>query len=99
MLIDTPGIRASGLWDAQPALLRVFSDITELATACRFGDCSHVVEPGCAVQEAVEQGDLDGFRLERFLRLRAELDEQAARVVERRQRPTGRRREVSLGLG
>ncbi len=90
VLIDTPGIRGVGLWDAEPALARVFSDITELALSCRFGDCSHRVEPGCAVRGAVDGGSLDAFRLERYLRLRAELDEQAQMVEQRRRKPRGR---------
>lgn len=75
VLIDTPGIRAIGLWDARPALDRVFADLLEYAPHCRFADCSHGVEPGCAVKEAVEQGLLDRARYERYQRLRRELVE------------------------
>lgn len=92
ILIDTPGIRGVGLWDAEPAVARVFSDVTDLSGDCRFNDCSHRVEPGCAVQSAVEAGALDGARVRRYLRLRDELDEQAEMREERRRKPRGRRR-------
>lgn len=91
ILIDTPGIRGVGLWDAEPAVTRVFADVTDLSGGCRFNDCSHRVEPGCAVQAAVEQGSLDGARVRRYLRLRDELDEQAEMREERRRKPQGRR--------
>lgn len=52
LLIDTPGMREMGMWDAQAGLDEVFSDIAELAAGCRFSDCAHDGEPGCAVQEA-----------------------------------------------
>jgi len=92
VLIDTPGIRGVGLWDAEPALERVFADIAQLGEQCRFSDCSHRVEPGCAVRQAVDAGHLDGWRLDRYLRLRAELDEQAEQREQRRRKARGRRR-------
>jgi ribosome biogenesis GTPase len=92
VLIDTPGIRGVGLWDAEPAVARVFADVTDLSDGCRFNDCSHRVEPSCAVQAAVEAGDLNEARLRRYLRLREELDEQAEMIEQRRRKPRGRRR-------
>lgn len=92
VLIDTPGVRGVGLWDAEAAVERVFADIGDLAEECRFGDCSHRVEPGCAVRAAVDAGRLEPARLERYLRLRDELDEQAQRREDRRRRARGRRR-------
>lgn len=92
ILIDTPGVRGVGLWDAEHAVAQVFADITELGTNCRFNDCSHEVEPDCAVQAAVAEGGLDGRRVARFLRLRAELDQQADRLEQQRRRPEGRKR-------
>lgn len=92
VLIDTPGIRGVGLWDAGPAVERVFADVTDLAVDCRFNDCSHKVEPGCAVQAAVEAGDLDAGRLRRYLRLLDELEEQAHMLEQRRRKARGRRR-------
>jgi ribosome biogenesis GTPase len=71
-LLDTPGMRELQLTDAQSGLSDVFSDITRLAQACRFRDCRHKTEPGCAVRLAVEQGELDGVQLERWRKLTAE---------------------------
>jgi ribosome biogenesis GTPase len=76
-LVDTPGLRSVALWDADIGLARVFSDIKELATRCKFGNCSHGTEPGCAVRAAIERGDLDPARYEHYLRLDNELDENA----------------------
>ena len=59
VLIDTPGLRAVSLWDADAGLSRAFADIEALAAQCRFRDCAHQSEPGCAVRAAVERGDLD----------------------------------------
>ena len=92
VLIDTPGIRGVGLWDAEPAVERVFADVTDLAADCKFNDCSHRVEPGCAVQAAVEEGALDAGRLRRYLRLLDELAEQAHMLEQRRRKSRGRRR-------
>jgi len=83
VLIDTPGLREIGLWDDGGGLELVFDDIGELARECRFRDCRHVSEPGCAVKEAVLQGRLDPKRLENYLRLQRE---QAILAVRRSQR-------------
>lgn len=83
ILIDTPGIRAVGLWDAQDALERVFSDILEAAEGCRFRDCAHDGEPSCAVREAVDAGQIDFRRLERFRAMAEELRESEQRLIER----------------
>lgn len=91
-LIDTPGIRAVGLWDAEDALNQVFADITSLAGSCRFGDCAHQEEPGCAVTQAVEDGTVDARRLERFVAMREELESSEKRLVERERNRRGKRR-------
>lgn len=85
VVIDTPGIRAIGLWAADIALDEVFADIAELAESCRFRDCTHRQEPGCAVLAAVETGAIVAQRLARYQLLWQELAEQA-RDRERRQR-------------
>ena len=72
-LIDTPGMRELQLWAGQDSLDSAFADIAELAAACRFRDCSHVVEKGCAVQTAVKAGELDGSRWESYRKLRGEI--------------------------
>ncbi len=76
-LIDTPGLRSVALWDADDGLSRVFADIEILATKCKFKNCSHGLEPGCAVRAAIERGELDAARFEHYLRLDHELDENA----------------------
>jgi len=71
-VIDTPGMRELQLVDAEAGLAEVFADVTELAASCRFNDCSHSGEPGCAVTAAIERGDLDPARLKRYRKLVAE---------------------------
>lgn len=72
MVIDTPGMRELGLWDAEEGVNAAFSDIEALAASCRFRDCTHTGEPGCAVRAALARGELDEARLQSFLRLRTE---------------------------
>lgn len=69
VLIDTPGLRGVGMWDAEGGLARTFSDVTALAEECRFQDCAHETEPGCAVQAAVASGELADRRLESYRKL------------------------------
>ena len=79
LVVDTPGLRAVSLWDADEGLARVFADIEALAAQCRFANCTHNTEPGCAVLAAIDAGTLDPARFEHYRRLDAELDERAAR--------------------
>ncbi|MEV5527293.1 ribosome small subunit-dependent GTPase A [Streptomyces prunicolor] len=72
VLIDTPGLRGVGLWDAQTGVGQVFAEIEELAGQCRFQDCAHVAEPGCAVLAAVDSGDLSERRLDSYRKLMRE---------------------------
>ncbi len=72
MVIDTPGMRELQVWGDEEGLKQVFDDIEELALNCRFRDCSHESEPGCAVQEALSNGSLEPKRLESFLKLKKE---------------------------
>jgi ribosome biogenesis GTPase len=83
VLIDTPGLRAVSLWIADDGLSRAFADVEELAAQCRFSNCSHTLEPGCAVRAAMESGTLDPARFEHYLRLDAELDAAERRRAER----------------
>lgn len=73
LLIDTPGLRTLGLWAGADALDDSFSDIAALAEGCRFGDCAHRGEPGCAVQLALAEGALESARYESWLSLQREL--------------------------
>jgi len=72
LLMDTPGLRELQLWNAEEALQETFADIGELAANCRFSNCTHGSEPGCAVQEAIAKGELDAARLENQKKLERE---------------------------
>lgn len=91
IIIDTPGIRSLGLVDADEGLAAAYPDVEELATRCRFRDCRHGTEPGCAVVAAVEAGEMDRGRVERYRELQDELWETAEVAVEsQRRRDAGR---------
>ncbi|MFC8098945.1 ribosome small subunit-dependent GTPase A [Streptomyces sp. NPDC057363] len=72
VLIDTPGLRGVGLWDASTGVGQVFAEIEELARGCRFHDCAHESEPGCAVVVAIDTGELSVRRLESYRKLMRE---------------------------
>lgn len=99
-LIDTPGMRALRLADAAEGIDAVFSDVTALAGQCRFGDCSHGPEPGCAVQAAVTDGRLDPERLRRWEKLRREdrLNTETLAEARERSRAFGRQVRKALAL-
>jgi ribosome biogenesis GTPase len=79
-VIDTPGLRELGLWLDAESVEASFADIEALAEQCRFRDCRHEGEPGCAVASALEAGEMDGARLGSFLRLRREAERLEQRV-------------------
>ena len=83
-LLDTPGMRELQLTDVEQGVGDVFADIAGLAQSCRFRDCQHDTEPGCAVRAAIEQGDLDKDRLQRWRKLDAEEAFNTLSLVERR---------------
>lgn len=83
LLIDTPGMRELQLWDVGEALEETFDEIDALASACRFRNCRHQTEPGCAVKAAVAAGTLPAKRFESFLKLQAEREAFEARHDER----------------
>lgn len=74
MAMDTPGLREIQLWDAEERLGTVFEEVEELAQQCRFGDCGHGGEPGCAVRKAIEEGAMDAGRLESYQKLQREAE-------------------------
>lgn len=74
LLIDTPGLREVGIWQSRDGLDQTFPELDRLAASCRFVDCSHDSEPGCAVLAAVEDGTLAVERLDSYRRLRKELE-------------------------
>jgi ribosome biogenesis GTPase len=73
LIIDTPGMRELQLWESPTGLADTFGDIDEFAKDCRFSDCRHAGEPGCAVVDAVEQGQLAEDRLQSYQKLQREL--------------------------
>src|ERR1700680_1159389 len=79
LIIDTPGLREAQLWEGDEALVNVFEDIEELALACRFTDCGHDTEPGCAIKAALEAGTLDAGRFRSYRKLQRELRAVAAK--------------------
>jgi ribosome biogenesis GTPase / thiamine phosphate phosphatase len=80
MIIDTPGLREAQLWEGEEALGGVFEDIEELALRCRFADCAHATEPGCAIKAALADGSLDAGRFQSYRKLQRELRAVAAKT-------------------
>jgi len=95
LLIDTPGMRELSLWEAEESVEESFEDIEELAARCRFRDCRHDREPGCAVCAAVEEGTLDHARLLAYHKLHREIAF-TGRKVERRGKPRRAERGTSV---
>jgi ribosome biogenesis GTPase len=92
LVIDTPGLRELQLWDVGDASLdATFADVEELAADCRFGDCTHSHEPGCAVLAAVESGELPSERLHSWRKLQRELRAIAMRHDIRLRKEEGRK--------
>ncbi len=86
VIIDTPGLRSLALSELGDGIDLAFPEIVELAERCRFRDCQHGKEPGCAVRAAVAAGSLDGERVERYLALQAEVEDAAAQAEAARER-------------
>ncbi|UWQ93079.1 ribosome small subunit-dependent GTPase A [Rhodobacteraceae bacterium M382] len=84
MVLDTPGMRELQLTDANQGVASVFADLTELAHGCRFRDCAHDTEPGCAIQAALAAGEIDHARLQRWKKLVAEEAFNAKSMLERK---------------
>jgi ribosome biogenesis GTPase / thiamine phosphate phosphatase len=83
LVIDTPGMREVQLWIAEEGLEEAFEDVTELFGRCRFSDCAHQSEPGCAVKEALANGTLSPERWESYLKLQRELEHLERRLDKR----------------
>jgi ribosome biogenesis GTPase len=79
VLIDTPGLREIGLWQGGLGVAQAFPEIAGLVDRCRFTDCSHRREPGCALLDALADGRINEDRLAAWRKLRRELDRLAAR--------------------
>jgi ribosome biogenesis GTPase len=95
ILIDTPGMRELQLWETGDAAADTFSEIHSLADGCRFRDCGHESEPGCAVIGAVERGELSALRLESYRKLKREQAHQH-RMQDQRAQQDGKRRTKAL---
>ncbi|MEG2261552.1 MAG: ribosome small subunit-dependent GTPase A [Raoultibacter sp.] len=97
-VIDMPGVRGMGLWDAHSGIEAAFADVEALTSACRFRDCKHVNEPGCAVLAAIAKGELSEARLASYHALMQETDavakrrEEADRLRSRTGHPRRRKR-------
>lgn len=83
-VLDTPGMRELQLADVEQGIAELFDDLTELSQQCRFRDCAHETEPGCAVRAALDAGEIDGKRLERWRKLDAEERHNTASLSQRR---------------
>ncbi|MCC7261010.1 MAG: ribosome small subunit-dependent GTPase A [Candidatus Latescibacteria bacterium] len=101
LIVDTPGMRELQLWADEEDLSEGFGEVEELAAQCRFGDCRHQREPGCAVRAAVARGQLEEGRLESYFKLKREIENlsrrqaQKTRLAERatRKKGSGKKRE------
>ena len=85
-VIDTPGMRELGMWDASSGLSGVFSDIEPLLGTCRFADCRHQTEPGCSIRSAIERGEITQERLDSYNKLKREVmyaEDKAAAIREK----------------
>lgn len=89
LILDTPGMREVQLTDAAEGINDLFADIHDLAAQCRFNDCRHETEPGCAVLAAVQEGTIEATRLGRWRKLMAEDAFNSASLAERRSRNKG----------
>ena len=85
-VLDTPGMRELQLADVSEGIAELFADLTELAARCRFSDCRHEEEPGCAVRDAIDRGEIDAARLKRWQKLQREEAFNSASLAERRGR-------------
>ncbi|WP_314657914.1 ribosome small subunit-dependent GTPase A [uncultured Rothia sp.] len=90
VLIDTPGVRALAATSDSAAIDETFDDVSSYASSCRYSDCSHGSEPGCAVQQALADGSLDPERFERYRRMMAESARLRLRSQEREYRQSNR---------
>ncbi|MCP4633229.1 MAG: ribosome small subunit-dependent GTPase A [candidate division Zixibacteria bacterium] len=100
MVIDTPGMREIQIWEDEEGLEKTFSDIEELSLQCRFRDCKHQDEPGCAVQKAIEDETLEQKRYQSYLKLQRELQRLSQRknIMEMRKSARARDKMISQHL-
>jgi len=89
MVIDNPGMREIGVLGAEEGVDEIYSDICELLLRCRFSDCTHTKEPGCAVLKALETGELDAERYDNFIKLKSESERSQMSPAEKRKKDRG----------
>lgn len=87
VIIDTPGMRELRLWEGQDGLDQAFADIEQLAVSCRFKNCTHSGEPGCAIATAIDEGRIDDDRYHGYAKLRREIQHQAQKQYNGERRP------------
>jgi len=86
MIIDTPGMRELGMWDVSDGIGEAFADVEYFIGKCRFSDCRHENEPGCAIREALKRGELDKARWESYRSLKAEAVDKAEMLRRKQER-------------
>lgn len=86
ILMDTPGMRELQLADSENGIVETFAEIVELAQQCRFSDCQHQTEPGCAIQQALTTGELDSRRFQNYLKLNKEQQFNSMSLAQKRER-------------
>jgi ribosome biogenesis GTPase len=86
MLIDTPGMRELGIIGAGDGVDTGFSELAALSATCRYADCTHRQEPGCAVRAAIEKGDLDEDRFSSYMKLKKESDHHEMSYLDKRKK-------------
>lgn len=94
MLIDTPGMRSLGMWDVSTGLGEAFGDVEQYLGKCRFADCRHETEPGCAIKEAIENGSLSEARWKSYCKLKKEAKYTDARGKVHMAKAAGSRKKV-----
>lgn len=97
-LVDTPGMRSLSLSDSAEGIEQVFSDLVDLAGSCKFSDCAHESEPGCAIRAAIGTGELDPKRLQRWQKLLREDRINTETIAEARTRQRGRTKFIKATL-
>ncbi|MEM8536583.1 MAG: ribosome small subunit-dependent GTPase A [Pseudomonadota bacterium] len=98
-LIDTPGMRGLGVAEVASGIDATFPEITELAHKCKFRDCAHETEPGCAVQAGIAAGTIDPERLRRFNKLKRENEQATETIAQARDRNRKRGRMIRAAIG
>ena len=89
MIIDTPGMRELGMWDVSTGLGEAFADVEQYLGKCKFSDCKHQTEPGCAIKEAIANGELSRERWKSYISLKSEAkysDDKGAFLLQKQQR-------------